>query len=350
MDFSFIDDWEEEGSGVAEPVGEGYRNVWAVAEAEAGRLTPASAAVVGQARELADQIGVYVYGVLLGDGVEAVGDELISYGADRVLVADDPALAEYRPETYTHALAALVDEYHPEIVLLPASELGNDVAPRLAQRLDTGLMSHCTELSMDMAERLLLGTSPVMGGEIFYTYACPERKPQIATLEPGYFRQPYADSYRSGDVQRVDVDLSGAEGRLEWLDLDVDFSLPQPPLRKSRVVVSAGRGMGDGDGFALVEQLAQALGGVVAGSRGALDEGWIDEKQVVGVGGETVKPDLYVACGLSGDVYHYFGLQEAGYVVAINPDEKAPIMKVANLAIVGDARQVIPAMLEALAE
>jgi electron transfer flavoprotein alpha subunit len=350
MDFSFIDDWEEDGSGVTEQVGEGYRNVWAVAEAAGGSLTPASAAVVGQARELADQIGVYVYGVLLGDGVESLGEELISHGADKVFVVDDPALADYRPETYTHALATLVDEYHPEIVLLPATDLGNDVAPRLAQRLDTCLMSHCTELSMDMAERLLLGASPVMGGEMFHTYACPERKPQIATLEPGYFRQPYADNYRSGDVQRVDVDLSGVEGRLEWVDRDVPFSLPQPPLRKARVVVSAGRGMGDSNGFALVGQLAAALGGIVAGSRGALDEGWIDEQQVVGVGGETVKPDLYVACGLSGDVYHYFGLQEAGYVVAINADEKAPIMKVANLAIVGDARQVIPAILEALAE
>jgi len=235
-------------------------------------------------------------------------------------------------------------------VLLPATPLGNDVAPRLAQRLNTCLMSHATELSMDMAERLLLGTSPVMGGEMFHTYACAERRPQIATLEPGYFRPPYADDYRSGDVQRVDVDLSGIEGKLEWLDHDVDFALPQPPLRRARVVVSAGRGMRNGDGFALVERLARALGGVVAGSRGALDEGWIAEEQVVGIGGESVKPDLYIACGLSGDVYHYFGLQEAGYVVAINPDESAPIMKVANLAIVGDASEVIPAMLEALAE
>lgn len=348
MDFSFIDDYEEKPAGGVAKVGEGYRNVWAVAELADGNLLPVSAAVVGQARELADQIGVYVYGVLLGDGVESLGQELISYGADGVLVVDDPALAAYQPETFTHALAILVDEYHPEIVLLPATGLGSDLAPRLAQRLDTCLMSHCTELSMDMSERLLLGTSPIMGGQMFHTYACPERKPQLATLKPGYCRQPYADSYRSGDVQRVDVDLSGVEGRLEWLG-DVTFALPKPPLRQARIVVSAGRGMGTENGFALVEQLAAALGGHVAGSRGALDEGWIEEKQVVGVGGETVKPDLYIACGLSGDVYHYFGVQEAGYIVAINPDEKAPIMKVANLAIVGDARQVIPAMLEALA-
>ncbi len=351
MDFSFLDDWGEEEAGPQlAQAGEGYRNIWVFAEVADGDLHAATLESMGQARDLADQIGVYVYGVLLGEGAGALGEELIAYGADLVLAAEEPALVEYQPETYTEALAGLVEEYRPEILLLPATTLGNDLAPRLAQRLNTGLMSHCIELALDMSERLLLGRFPVLGGEMYHTVACSEARPQIATLEPGYFRTPYEDTRRSGDVQQVEVDLGGISGQLTWLDLGAEPNLPATPLSKARIVISAGRGLQDAEGFVLAEQLAAALGGVIAGSRGAYDEGWIEEEQIVGVGGTEVAPDLYVACGISGDVYHYFGLQDAKFVVAINPDENAPIMKQANMALVGDAKQVIPALLEALTE
>lgn len=350
MDFSYLDDWTEEEAGEAiEEVGEGYRHVWVLAETAGRALLPATLEAMGQARELADQIGIYVYGVLLGHEVEPLGQELAVYGADKVFVVDDARLAEYQPEVYARAAADLVDRYHPEILLLPATPLGNDLAPRLAQRLDTGLISHCTELGIDLAERLLLGTFPVFGGEMHHTVTCPQARPQIATLKPGSFRVPYQDTYRSAEVQRVDVDLGDGAGRLNWINLDATVDLPPVPLARAKVVVSAGRGMGDAEGFALVEQLAKALGGVVSGSRGAFDEGWIAEEQIVGVGGEFIAPDLYVACGISGDVYHYFGLQDAKFVVAINPDEHAPILKLANMALIGDARQIIPAWLDALA-
>ena len=233
-------------------------------------------------------------------------------------------------------------------LLLPATALGSDLAPRLAQRLNTGLMSNCVGLSLDMSERLLLGRFPVLGGEMYHTVACPEARPQIATLKPGYFRMPYEDAYRAGEVQQVEVNLGEVEGRLSWTVSDAEVELPATPLSKARVVVSAGRGLQDAEGFALAEQLAAALGGVLAGSRGAQDEGWITEDQVIGVGGHEIAPDLYVACGISGDVFHYFGVQDAKFVVAINPDQDAPIMKLANMAVVGDAKLVIPAMLEAL--
>jgi electron transfer flavoprotein alpha subunit len=281
--------------------------------------------------------------------VASLGQELSAFGADLVLGAEHPALGEYQPETYTQALACLVEQYRPEILFLPATTMGNDLAPRLAQRLNTGLISHCVKLDLDMSERLLLGTFPVLRGEMYHTVACPEARPQMATLEPGYFRAPYEDAYRSGDVQQVDLDLGEASGRLGWLSPDAEVDLPVVPLSKARVVVSAGRGLQDGEGFALAGQLAEALGGVVAGSRGAYDEGWIEEGQIVGIGGQEIVPDLYVACGVSGDVYHYFGLQDAKFVVAINPDENAPIMKLANMAVVADAGRVIPALLEALA-
>jgi len=349
MDFSFLDEEMEESAGAPiQQTGEGYRNIWVVAEASEGRLLPASIEAMGQARELADQIGCYVFAVLLGDNLEAHVQELASYGAERVLLAEDPALAEYQPEAHAHVLAALVNEMRPEILLLSATSLGNDLAPRLAQALGTGLISHCVALEADMTERLLLGTFGILGGEVFHTFSCPDARPQMATLEPGAFRKPRAGAAHA-EVQRVGVDLEGISTRLTREGEIPAVDLPAVPLSKARVVVSAGRGMQDVAGFALVTRLADALGGVVAGTRGALDAGWIGEEHVVGAGGQTVAPDLYIACGVSGDVYHYFGLQESKFVVAINSDPGAPIMKVANVAVVGDARRVIAAMLEAMA-
>jgi len=349
MDFSYLDEVMEEATGAPiQPTGEGYRNIWVVAETSGGALLPATLEAMGQARELADQIGTYVFAILIGSHMEPLARELIAYGAERVLIAEDAALAEYQPEAYVHVLAGLVSQYRPEILLLSATPMGNDLAPRLAQRLGAGLISHCIALELDMSERLLLGTFSILGGEVFHTFACPEARPQMATLEPGSFRVPRRDAHHSGEVQKVDVDLTDVREKLTWEDMGTTVDLPAVPLSKAWIVVSAGRGMGDAAGFALVVRLAEALGGVVAGSRGALDKGWIGEDQVVGAGGQFISPDLYVACGISGDIYHYFGVQTAKFVVAINPDPEAPIMKVANVAVVGDALLVIPAIIAGL--
>jgi electron transfer flavoprotein alpha subunit len=349
MDFSYLDDWTDE-----EPIaeikgpGEGYRDFFVLVETEGDAIHPASLEAMGQARELADQIGVYVIALLLGEAAQALGQGLFPYGADSVLTGDSPDLAEYQPHRYTQAVASLVEQYRPEILLMPATRLGNDLAPRLAQRLDTGLMSHCIRLEMDMSERLLLGTFPVLGGEMYHTAACPKARPQMATLEPGAFARPYPDESRSGQVQVVEVDAATSLPGLAWESMDASIELPATPLAKARIVVAGGRGMAGSSGYDLVKQLAGALGAAAAGSRGAFDEGWIGEEQIVGVGGVTIAPDLYIACGLSGDIYHTYGLQGARFVLAINTDEQAPIMTRANLALVGDAREVIPAMLQAL--
>lgn len=349
MDFSYLEDWDdEEPLPAIQDSGEGHRNIWVLAQVAGDTLHPSTGEAMGQARELADQIGVYVFGLLLGEGVEVLGEALFSLGADSVLAVEHPELAEYQPEVFEDLLAGLVDEYRPEILLIPATTLGNDLAPRLAQRLDTGLLSHCVGLEMDLSERLLLGTFPALGGELYHTAACPGARPQMATLQPGSFPSPYRDPHRSGMVQRVEIEAVPRVGRLSWLSLDAEVSLPPVPLDQARIIVAAGRGMGNAAGFALVEELAEALGGAVAGSRGAFDEGWVSEEQIVGVGGTLVNPDLYVACGLAGDVYHSFGLEGAGFIVAINRDENAPIMKRANMAVVGDALEVVPALLEAL--
>ena len=261
MDFSYLDDWmdEELGGEAIEEGGEGYRNIWALAEVAGGEIAPASLEALGQARELADQIGVYVYGVLLGPEAEPLAEKLFAYGADKVLMAGDPALAQYQPGLYVEAMARLVDQYRPEILLMGATSLGSDLAPALAGRLNTGLMSRCVKLGLDMSERLLLGTFPVLGGEMYNTAACPEARPQLATLLPGHFAVPYEDTYRTGTVEQVELELDEPGGKLTWVDGEAAVELPPVPLVKARVVVSAGRGMGDAQGFALVQKLADAL-------------------------------------------------------------------------------------------
>ncbi|MCK4299167.1 MAG: electron transfer flavoprotein subunit alpha/FixB family protein, partial [Planctomycetes bacterium] len=317
-------------------------------EAEDGALTPVSLEMVGKAREMAAGLGAYVQAVLLGDGLEGLDQELIQRGADSVYLADDPRLAEYHLETYAEVLSDLFQEQKPEIILFGATELGQELAPRLAQRLGTGLISDCLALSIDETERVLLARHPVYGGEYSHVSTFLGAKPQIATVRSGAFRLPFADEYRYGDVEEIAVNLEGIEGQVKMLSTSAEKAKPQVPLSKARVIVAGGRGLGDAEGFALVEELAEALGGQVAGSRGALDEGWISEERQVGLSEVTVKPDLYIACGISGDVHHYFATQEAKFVVAINKDPDAPIFKIADLGIVGDPQEIIPPLLTEL--
>lgn len=352
FDFSYLDSLlEEEAEEIVWEGGPGYRHVWVLGEHAKGQLTPHTLEVMGQGREIADQFGVYLFAVLLGSDLdEALNEDLIYYGADKVFVIDDPMLVVYQVELYTAAVAQLVHEKRPEILLLPASPLGNDLAPRLAQRLETGLISHCVQLSLDMAERQLLGTFARLGGEYFHTIGCPTARPQMATLEPGYFRRAWRDEYRQGDVEPFQPDLTGSEAKLTWVDMNCTPEERPQTIQEAPVIIAAGRGMRNAEGFALVEELARKLGGQAAGSRGALDEGWIELEQQVGMTGQTVRPDLYVACGISGAIQHILGMDEAGFVVAINRDAEAPIMKAAHVGLVGDAQEIVAALLAELAE
>jgi len=325
-----------------------YRDIWVVAEVEDGVLTPVGLEMLGKARELAAALGAYVHAVLLGEGLKHLAPELIHYGADSVYLADDPRLAEYHLETYAKVLSDLFQEQKPEIILFGATDLGQELAPRLAQRLGTGLICDCLDLSIDETERVLSARHPVYDGEYFHVSTFLGTKPQIATVRPGAFRLPFADEYRYGEVEEIAVNLDGIEPKVRVLGVSADEAHPQMPLSKARVIVAGGRGVGDAEGFALVEELAKALGGQVAGSRGALAEGWIEEECLVGLDGITVKPDLYIACGISGDVHHYFAMQEARFVVAIHKNPDAPIFKIADMGIVGHPKEVIPPLLAAL--
>jgi len=319
------------------------RDIWVVAELAEGKPTQLTLEMIGGARAMADGLGCYVHAVVLGSGLGELPD-LVAAGADRVHLADDPALAAFAVEPYLKVLSDLFTAQPPEIVLFGATPLGDELAPRLAQRFNTGLLAHCASLYMDEIERALIGAHPVYEGEYSVVVACPQARPEIATVLPDAFGPPYLDSYRLGETEQISVDLSGVEARVRRVG-PVEFTPLDAPLRKARRIVSAGRQAGD---FELVKRLAGALDAHVAGAREAMDEGWITDKQVVGALGESVRPDLYVAVGIRGDTYHAYGIRDAKFVAAIHPDKDAPIFAGADAGLVGDPAQIVPSLIEAL--
>jgi electron transfer flavoprotein alpha subunit len=321
-------------------------NVWAVAEVEKGALAPISFELLGAARDLADLLAVQVEAVLMGSEVRGLADELASRGADVVYVVEDDRLGQYHTQSYADALVTLIREKNPEILLLGATDLGEDLAPRVAQELGTGLLADCSKVEIDQAERVLLGTRPTYDGELMITSACPQKRPQIAALRAGAVEPYPANPSRAAEVETIAVESEGVGVGTRVLEL-VD-ELREPGLRQARIVVSGGRGVG-ADGFQLLQELARELGAAVGASRGALDEGWVGEEYWVGgAGGTPVAPDVYVACGISGALQHYLGIKDARFIVAINKDPAAPIFKFADLGIVGDVGEVVPALIEEL--
>jgi len=345
MDLDFLE------SMVGEAVEESpYRGIWVVVEKEGDTLAPVVLEMLGQARQLSDSLGVYVKAVFLGESTEKLRQELIANGADVVYVTDDPRLSEYSAEIYSKVLGDLIEEGKPEIVLLGTTSMGRDLAPRLAQRLGTALFTNCLRLEIDETQRQLLATYPVYSGEYFQTSVCPEARPQMATVLPGAFHPPLADPSRTGEVETIAIEIDDLEVRSKVLKVVSDEARPEVPLAKAKIVVSGGRGMGDADSFALVQELAAVLGGQVGSSRGAVDEGWMDEERQVGLGGTQVTPDLYVACGIAGAIQHYAGILDSKFVVAINKDPNATIFQVADVGIVGDVHKVLPALIKKLRE
>ena len=321
-------------------------HTWAVAEVENGGLAPITYELLGAARDVADLLAVEVEAVLIGSDVETLTEELVARGADRVYVLDDASLGEYAADTYVQILGDLIRERNPEIVLFGATDMGDDLAPRLAQELGTGLLPHCTRLEVDQGERILLGTRPTYSGELMVTMACPEKRPQMATIRPGSVEPFPPDASRMAEIESIAV--KPVKGTMQSTGVEVGEGLPEPELRRASTVVAGGRGVG-ADGFRLLEELAREMGAALGASRGAVDEGWVgDEYWVGGAGGIWVAPDLYLACGISGALQHFLGIKDAGFIVAINNDPDAPILKFADIGIVGDVHEVVPELLEEL--
>ncbi len=324
-----------------------YRNVWVFAEQRDGVLTKVSHQLTGKARRLADTLGVSAEAVLLGHNVEPLAQELIADGADVVYLVEDPMLEHYRTDAYAKVLADLIEEKKPEIVLFGATTVGRDLAPRISQRIYTGLTADCTGLDIDESERLLLQTRPAFGGNIMATIVCPHHRPQMSTVRPGVMPTPKPDPSRQGTVERVSVATAEEDLNVKILQV-VKEARRRVNLEDAKIIVSGGRGVGGPEGFGVIKELAEALGGEVGSSRAAVDAGWIDKEHQVGQTGKTVHPELYVACGVSGAIQHQAGMKESKFIVAVNKDPAAPIFEIADVGIVGDLFTVIPELVKQL--
>ncbi|WP_029688686.1 electron transfer flavoprotein subunit alpha/FixB family protein [Thermoanaerobacter sp. A7A] len=321
-----------------------YKDIWVFAEQREQRLMNVSLEILGEARKLADKKGVKACAVLIGYGVKGLADELIKYGADVVYVIDNPLLKNYTTEGYAKVIADLVNELKPEAILYGATYIGRDLAPRIASRLHTGLTADCTGLDID-ENGLLLQIRPAFGGNLIATIICPERRPQMATVRPGVMKKAPKDGKRKGEIIEIQANIKEGDIRTQIFDI-IKEAKSKVNIEEADIIVSGGRGVGGAEGFKLIQQLADALGGVVGASRAAVDAGWISSDHQVGQTGKTVRPKLYIACGISGAIQHIAGMGNAKTIVAINKNPDAPIFKVADYGIVGDLFKVIPALIE----
>jgi electron transfer flavoprotein alpha subunit/NAD-dependent dihydropyrimidine dehydrogenase PreA subunit len=321
-----------------------YSGVWVWVEQFNGKTNGISVEMLGQGRKLADRRNVALTACVLGHQVEHITREAIAYGADRVFWVDDITLAAYRTAPYASALVNLVREYKPEIFLLGASTRGRDLAGSVASMIYTGLTADCTGLDIDSAKGLLLQTRPAFGGNIMATIVCPNHRPQMATVRHRVFEMPVADPGHTGQVIAVKATL-GAE-QITTKVVDSILEKDEVNLADARVIVSGGHGLGGPAGFEPLRKLADVLGGAVGSSRSAVDAGWISYAHQVGQTGRTVRPDLYIACGISGQIQHLAGMKTSKVIVAINKNPDAPIFSVAHYGIVGDLFEVVPALTE----
>ena len=326
------------------------KNVYVFAEQRDGNIQKVAYELVGKARELADTLDEKVYAVLVGQDMKAQADSLIAAGADGVVLVQDEMLAEYTTEAYTKAVVEVIRAKEPEIFLIGATAIGRDLAPRVSARIHTGLTADCTGLAIDEASRNLLMTRPAFGGNIMATIVCEDHRPQMATVRPGVMKALTADDARTGEIEELKVEFSAADMPVELVEV-IKEEKAVADITEAKILVSGGRGMNDAENFnALLNPLAEVLGGVVSGSRGAVDAGWIDHECQVGQTGKTVRPDLYLACGISGAIQHVAGMEGADYIVAVDKNDGAPIFDIADLGVVGNVDTLLPKLAEAIKE
>lgn len=324
-----------------------YQDILVFIEQREGILQRVSLELLGKARELADQTDQKVIAVLVGNNVETLVDELYHYGADKVVMSEHRLLELYMTDYYTKVVAEIINEEKPEICLFGATTIGRDLAPRIAARIKTGLTADCTTLEIDEETKKLLMTRPAFGGNIMATIICPDHFPQMSTVRPGVMQMIEKDNGRVGELVIHKAVLEDLQDSIRILEV-VKAIKAKKNIEDANILISAGRGIGKKENLELLENLAESLGGVLSGSRAIVDLGWIDHNSQVGQTGKTVRPDLYIACGISGAIQHLAGMEDSGLIIAINKDSKAPIFQVADIGIVGDLEKVIPELTKKL--
>ena len=346
-----------------------YKNVWVYTEQRAGKLMNVAIELLGEGYRLSREIGedTKVCAVLVGNNTDHLIEELYAYGADAVYQIEDELLEKYTTDGYAKAITDAINEYKPEIVLFGATHIGRDLAPRIAARLDTGLTADCTRLDINTGKYIdyletyttantagldpesddkgLKQTRPAFGGNLMATIVTPKTRPQMATVRPGVMEKLEKDEAKKGELVKVDVKLTAEDIHIEVLNV-VKEAKELVSLTDAQIICSGGRGLGDAGGFELIKAFADKVGGVVGASRAAVDSGWIDQSHQVGQTGTTVKPKIYFACGISGAIQHLAGMQTSDIIIAINKDPEAPMMQLADYAICGDLKKVIPEIME----
>lgn len=324
-----------------------YKDVWVFAEQRGGVITPVVFELLGKGRDLASDIGdVKLCAILLGEDLSDMTTQLFEAGADVVYTADSPLLKNYTSDGYTKVISDAIHEFKPEIVLYGATHIGRDLAPRIAKRVSTGLTADCTKLDIDPETKGILQTRPAFGGNLMATIKCPNHRPQMSTVRPGVMDKAPVQKGRTGEVIPVTLTLQESDIRTKIIEI-VKTAKDMVSLTDAEIIVSGGAGLGDVSGFELIKKFADKVGGVVGASRAAVDAGWIDHSHQVGQTGTTVKPKIYIACGISGAIQHLAGMQTSDIIIAINKNPMAPIFEVADYGIVGDLYKVIPELMEA---
>ncbi len=326
-----------------------WSGIWIFAESRHGVIAPVAFELLGIGRKLADQRGVQLTAVLFGSKIQDNGGDLIASGADKVLLADDPELAQYREDVYGRVLERLVREHKPEVVLAGATAIGRSVIPQVATVLGAGLTADCTGLAIREEDGMLLQTRPAFGGNIMATIECPHSRPQMATVRPNVMAPAEVDLDHMGEVIEVELTADLLASRVEVLETVVSEG-EQVNIQEIEVLIAGGRGVESEKGFELIRELAAELNGAVAASRAAVDAGWISYPHQVGQTGKTVCPKLYIACGISGAIQHAVGMQSAETVVAINRDENASIFDIATYGLVGDLFEIVPLLTKKIQE
>ena len=337
---------------------EEYKGVYVFAQQVDNELSGIAFELLGKAKDLAKDLDTDVTAVLIGSEVKDLADELAAYGADKVIVVDDPELKEYRTEPYTHALASVINEYKPEIMLVGATAIGRDLGPRVSARVATGLTADCTVLEIgdfplvaipgrEQKHNQLLMTRPAFGGNTIATIACPDNRPQMATVRPGVMQAIDKIEGAKAEVIEFNPGFTPDNKYVEIMEV-VKSVTDVVDIMDANILVSGGRGVGSPENFKILEDLAEVLGGEVSCSRAVVDAGWKPRDIQVGQTGNTVRPNVYFAIGISGAIQHVAGMEEADIIVAINKDDTAPIFDVADYGIVGDLNKIVPMLTEQL--
>ena len=346
-----------------------YKHIWVFAEQRQGKIQNVALELLGEGKKLAKDISddTQICAVLIGNNIDHLAQECFEYGAEKVYMVQDPLLENYTTDGYTKVMKQLIDEYKPEIVLYGATHIGRDFAPRIAARCNTGLTADCTHLDVKVSKYIefakanttldtstldpndpstgIKQTRPAFGGNLMATIICPKTRPQMSTVRPGVMQKQERVPGATGEIVNVKPDIKASDIRIEIKDI-VKSMKEMVSLTDAKIICSGGRGLGDASGFELIQKFADKVGGVVGSSRAAVDAGWIDHSHQVGQTGTTVKPEIYFACGISGAIQHLAGMQTSNCIVAINKDPDAPIMEIADYAIVGDLYKVIPEIIK----